>query len=362
MQIDLASLLKLADYHLPQIVINHIDGVFELTSKKLILENNYKFFTFSASNFYRGPDVFPGLIKYRFLNSEDTSWQFTSSDKEVVVQGLNYGNYILEVALNGGNRELISRMEIVVKPKFYQSTIATALLFVLLIVTSVLLTLFFLKLFRRNIEKKREILKLQTEALKTQLDSHFLFNVFQAISKKIAEGSYNKASETIMSVAYYLRNLLHINEQFEHPLDQEISFTKKYLDYMLEVYPNKFEYTIDGDLVALGSKSVPTMIMQPFLENAIKHGFTIQLKYPYQLHIHIEKQTNSIQITIDDNGEGISNHTTKKNHQSKGLRIINDKLLLFSRRKRVKGQVVIIDKKHVNDPINGVKVTIKIPL
>ncbi|MBI3233971.1 MAG: histidine kinase [Bacteroidetes bacterium] len=292
LKIDLEFLRKQSVYYHPEIEIISTGSDYNQVNNQLLFDHGFKSLTFSATCFYQGPTVLPQLLKYRLLNSKDPTWHFVEPNQSINLLGLEPGKYMLEVAVNAGKNSPYSQLQIIVSPKFYQTIFAIVLLFIIIIGLSIAITIFTLRLIQKRTERKREVLQLQTAALKSQLDSHFLFNLFQSVSQKIKIGSYTEASESITSVAYYLRNLLHINEQFEHELEEELTFTQKYLDYMLEVYPNKFTYEFDGDIDELSIAMVPTMILQPFLENTIKHGFIIAEKYPYHLNVYIELDGN----------------------------------------------------------------------
>lgn len=157
------------------------------------------------------------------------------------------------------------------------------------------------------VEKVYEINQRNAEAefkaLQAQMDPHFLFNTLESINMKAIQHDQFEISDMIVELGKLLRFRLR-NEDQQIPLQEEITFTKTYINIM----KNRLEDTLgvywDVDETALDFP-VPKYIIQPLIENTIHHGFADQIKI-LKIYITIIGNQHSLYITVSDNGVGIS--------------------------------------------------------
>ena len=126
------------------------------------------------------------------------------------------------------------------------------------------------RLLLRSTKLESQLAKAQLDSLKMQLHPHFLFNTLHAVSALIDDNP-KRARRVIARLGELLRSTLDIAEEQTIPLEQEIALTKLYLEIEQERFGDKLEVKInvsDSDLDCM----VPTLILQPLIENAIKHG------------------------------------------------------------------------------------------
>ena len=142
-----------------------------------------------------------------------------------------------------------------------------------------------------------------------------------------------KAGQYITGFSYLMRQVLEGSNQEKVSLEDEIKFLTTYLD--LEKLSLNFDYTINIEPEDLEIEDifVPTMLLQPFIENAIEHGLRKSTKENKKIEIRfIELNQNTLQISIKDNGAGRNhklNQKAKKQHISRALEITQDRKKLM---------------------------------
>ncbi|NNE99188.1 MAG: histidine kinase [Pyrinomonadaceae bacterium] len=160
------------------------------------------------------------------------------------------------------------------------------------------------RLLLRSTALEAQLNKAQLDSLKMQLHPHFLFNTLHAVSALI-EDDPKGARRVIARLGELLRSTLDIADQQTVPLKQEIELTKLYLEIEQERFGDKLDVEIDvpsSDLDCM----VPTLILQPLIENAIKHGIK-DAKTKAMIEIRVSRANKKIEISVSDNGPGFSN-------------------------------------------------------
>jgi LytS/YehU family sensor histidine kinase len=140
---------------------------------------------------------------------------------------------------------------------------------------------------------------------------------------------------------------------------QEIDFLNEYLGLQLIRYPDKFTYEVNaGNDLEIDEVLIPAMIIQPFIENSIEHGFA-GISYTGQIHILFSKDKNELQVEVTDNGKGLLT-TVKENdeHISRASQIIKDRIYLLNSKLKTKAGFSIDN----NETGKGVVVKIHLPL
>jgi LytS/YehU family sensor histidine kinase len=166
-----------------------------------------------------------------------------------------------------------------------------------------------------NLErKKKEELRLaeiekmfitaQLEALKMQLHPHFLFNALNSIVELIHQNA-NQAAQLLDRLEEFLRITLRIDGVQDVPLRKELAFIDCYLEMQKVRFPKRLSVKMDIDENSMDSR-VPILILQPLVENAIRHGIARNPK-PGEISIYSKKTEGALQLKIGDTGPGISN-------------------------------------------------------
>ncbi|PYP89296.1 MAG: hypothetical protein DMF61_03515 [Blastocatellia bacterium AA13] len=143
----------------------------------------------------------------------------------------------------------------------------------------------------------------QLRALKMQLQPHFLFNTLNSISALIAE-DVEAADVMIARLGDFLRLTLENSGEERISLERELEFLKRYLDIELIRFNDRLSVTMDVEPESLGA-SVPNLILQPIVENAIRHGIGSRPE-PGHIDIHADRTGDILRLKIADDGVGAS--------------------------------------------------------
>ncbi|MBK7809528.1 MAG: histidine kinase [Saprospiraceae bacterium] len=205
--------------------------------------------------------------------------------------------------------------------------------------------------------------------LRLQMNPHFLFNSLSAIQHLIVSEQTQRAYKYLTVFSNFLRSLLNFASENFLPLEEEIKILKMYIELESLRFDQSFKWEITADQSLDSSEIfVPSLLIQPFAENAIWHGL---------LHKDGEKKlkisfTNfkdkHIICTIEDNGVGRNqaalikqNNITAKTHQSKGIQIIKERLDLFHKKTGKSAKFNIEDICDASGTSGGTKVSIILP-
>lgn len=192
---------------------------------------------------------------------------------------------------------------------------------------------------------------LQQKVLRSQINSHFIFNVLNSIKLFILENDAPKASLYLGKFAKFIRNILDINENEENSLAGELETIELYLSIEQMRFNDKFsyEFTIQGNL-NLNVYPFPPLLLQPLVENALWHGL-MQVEKNALLVVRVYENTNGLIIEVDDNGIGYKKSVSmKKNgHKSLGLKIVKERIDHYNQRQKFNLDYTIIDKSEIGE-------------
>lgn len=213
---------------------------------------------------------------------------------------------------------------------------------------------------QEGLQTQNYLLSLEQKALRLQMNPHFIFNVLNGI-KAMANDKPDKMNSTINSFAVLLRETLQ-NSRKEHiSLDQEIKALRHYIEVEKLMAPKPFKYVIDVKTEPSAEELlIPPMLIQPFVENAIRHGI-LKGDRPGELHIAFSTTNDFLECSIVDNGMGIFKSQSEKpktDHQSMALDVTKERLESISG----KNTLDISEIKNKNGSIEGTKITFRIPL
>jgi two-component system LytT family sensor kinase len=179
-----------------------------------------------------------------------------------------------------------------------------------------------------NLEQnQRLLLKARMDALSSQINPHFLFNTLNTVSSLIRYDP-DMARIVVIKLSNILRRLLRKHETFV-PLREELEFIDDYLDIeVVRFGPEKMQIFKEIDDETLEA-FVPSMLLQPIVENAIKHGLAPKLEGG-QIHLRTRRQDGRLRIDIEDNGLGISpERMTQVFEEGIGISNVHERLRLL---------------------------------
>jgi signal transduction histidine kinase len=140
-------------------------------------------------------------------------------------------------------------------------------------------------------------------ALQSQLNPHFLFNALNGIATLIREGERTRAADTVDTLSDFLRLTLQKLDSPEIPVREELAFVEQYLRIQRLRFGSSFRTTVDADPETLDAL-VPTLILQPLVENAVRHGVLARAQGG-ALSVSIRRRDAVLVITVEDDGPGL---------------------------------------------------------
>jgi hypothetical protein len=224
---------------------------------------------------------------------------------------------------------------------------------------------------KKQSELKRQAAELQMQALRVQMNPHFIFNSLSSINWFIMENDKDRASDYLTRFSRLMRMVLNAQKPMI-PLEDELKMLQLYLDMERMRFNNSFDYNISfTNAVDAGTISIPPMLLQPFCENAIWHGFMNmpgdgQTKEGHgQLVININTNDTMLECTITDNGVGrkqaaLSKNKSPRKERSLGLEITRERLALLSEENNAEANFIIVDLEDDQGISKGTKVVLRI--
>ncbi len=226
----------------------------------------------------------------------------------------------------------------------------------IVIVLGFIIILLFMKGRQRKLFLQNKNMIIKQQILQNQMNPHFLFNVLTSIQSYMNEKDSEKASSYLSKFSRLTRMVLQSSANDKILLSEEIELLTNYIQLEQLRLGNSFEYNliVDENLDA-EEINIPPMMVQPFVENAIKHGLKgIENGI---LELKIEDKGEYIILSVSDNGNGFEKENVKnKNHKSMALGIINERVEILKQkfRKNVSVNYEIVEK--------GTKIVVELPV
>jgi ligand-binding sensor domain-containing protein len=299
---------------------------------------------------YKAPSKL--FFHYRLIGS-DTAWHTVAAANNLINYNfLPSGQYEFEVYAADANmifRSPTKSFSFTIAKPFW----ATAS-FISLIIISVLGSIFFLiwwwaKQFKRKQLNKESLLQSKLTAIRSQMNPHFLYNVLNTVQGLVYANKKTEAATTLANFSDLMRKTLEVSDKSEIVLTNEIESLQLYLELEKKRFNNEFEYCIDiTESIEIEHIQVPSMFIQPFAENAIKHGL-LHLEGKKKLTITIIQEDKQLQISIDDNGIGrmrsaIINQNLQIKSAGFALKGISERIDIYNAMNKQKIKFLIIDK------------------
>jgi hypothetical protein len=304
------------------------------------------------------PLLYPEKLQYRYRITSQQEWTPFSKSNEILLTNLNHGNYTIEVEvfdLHSGKSEYFSLFTVRIMPPIYLEV-----WFILLVI--LLLSLLILGIFQIRVSQireaeaiRRKIAETKIEALRSQMNPHFIFNAINSIQYFILKNDSEKAMAFLGKFSRLIRKTLENSKNNLIKLSAEIDYLHSYMavenERMAQRIQCKVTYhdSLDPEYI-----DIPPMLIQPFIENAFVHAFPPTIQKP-SIEVHFEQLSKgNISCIISDNGRGF---TTKgqKSHRSRGLELVSERISLLPN--------ALPDAISIkSDEENGTVIKVKIPV
>lgn len=313
-------------------------------------------------------------ITYRYrLRGLSDQWK-SSEFPAVRFTSLDPGKYQFEAVVEDKfglvSEETIS-IQFQIVPHFTQTLWFTILLVTagILVVTGICYLIFIG--FIRRARAQRQILVSEQKALKAQMNPHFIFNMLNSIQYFIAKSDKKSAYVYMGKASALVRNILEATKSNFVTLEQEITNLQLYLEMENLRFEEKMNFIIRVTPEAderRSTVSIPTMVVQPFLENAIWHGIMPKGE-PGTVELEISLKDDQLLIKIEDDGIGREKSMEMQKRQnakykgtSTGMKNVENRLKLINRIIATKISLQVIDLKNVDGAGIGTKVLLTLPV
>ncbi len=307
---------------------NTFDNIIPTVILKEILVNNKSYNTGKAIEFNHSERKFEFIfysptiknrenIKYHYkLIGYDEKWQIQSfANNKITYNALSPGKYtlVLKAENLGKFSKEITYTFTIAKPLYYQWW------FLLSIVLLFLMLIFFIYKRQLNIQKQKskqinELNLSKLTAIQSQMNPHFIFNSLNSIQDLVLQQNAPKAYDSIGKFALLIRKIMHHSEKEFIDIEEELSILNVYLEMELLRLKKDFIYEINSN--NLTDIEIPPMLLQPYIENAIKHGL-LHKKGEKKLLINMQIKDNVFVCEITDNGIGRKKSAEIKERQNK---------------------------------------------
>lgn len=316
----------------------------------------------TSQNFIRVNDSLNNKEKQKIITETNTKYE--SEKKEAAIKALHQKNTIAEL----------------------ESKKKTNTLYLVLLFFTGIATTSYVLFSRYKEKKKNEILQNQLaetekllaaekkvseselKALKSQMNPHFIFNALNSIQMQFMYGDKLIANEQLNNFTYLTRQILEVSGKKSIPIADEIEILTKYLELEQLRFKKDFTYSITvSDKIDEDFHKIPPMLIQPIIENSIKHGLLHQKgDKKVQIHFDIDDKESHLICTIIDNGIGRQKSAeikAKNNpmHHSFSTKAIEQRLDLLNEKLQLHNLIAYTDLVSDENEVNGTQVVIKIP-
>ncbi|MEM7035452.1 MAG: histidine kinase, partial [Bacteroidota bacterium] len=186
---------------------------------------------------------------------------------------------------------------------------------------------------QKQMEWDRRIEELEYKAMRAQMNPHFIFNVLTAVQELVATGENAQADQALTSFSRMLRDVLDGTEKERISVREEMAFLGHYLKLEALLFPEKFEFEIMMRNPELANRTLPPLLIQPIVENAVRHGVR-PLVGKGRIEVVFEEMEEVLCCVVRDNGVGRAWHAARRNrvpvrYQSRGMALTRSRLELL---------------------------------
>ncbi len=352
----------------PKIYISSI----KMNTKKIIGFENLIFphdsnnlqISFNAISFKSFEKI---TYKYLLIHDKDTITS-TTMNREVEFLSLAPGNYYFSVmAMNksGVWSDASANFNFVIRPAWWQSVWFKV--GISLLITAIVFFYYKsqLRKLREKLENEQVQASLQLTAIRAQMNPHFIFNVMNSIRIYMQSHDLKSAEKYLTSFSKLVRYVLDNSDKQVVSLEAELNSLRNYVELEMQQFESGFEFRIDVEEgIELSDYELPSLLLQPFVENSIKHGIS-KMKGKGRIIIDIRRKDDNLLIAIEDNGIGFEeakewNIKNREPHESRGTKIIFQRIEAYNKlfRKNIKAEYR--DLRSENGTLSGTRVEVEI--
>ncbi|HSD13333.1 MAG TPA: histidine kinase [Flavobacterium sp.] len=311
-----------------------------------------------------------------YYKVNDSKWDpLDPNSRSLILSSLSPGKYTVALKIGSENKKMnMQEIEFTIKNPLWLNPIVV-------ILTSALLLFLLFSYYKKQIRKieKRNQLQLdkinleknlnqsKLKAVKSQMNPHFFYNALNTIQSYILSNDKKQAVNYLSKFSSLTRTILEMTEKETVTISEEVKTLRLYLDIEKARFEDDFHYEIIvKDNVDSENIKIPSMLLQPYIENAVKHGL-LHKSGKKILEITFEKTNDDLKISVDDNGIGRTksaerNAVKNKNHRSFATKAIQNRVDLLNQFTQKNITISYIDKITPNNEPEGTTVIFTIPI
>ncbi|MCW3161015.1 sensor histidine kinase [Chryseobacterium oryctis] len=357
------SLLSLVELHIDNILVNGENSVnTDLTDLKFNQNNieiNFSIISESPNNFY--------TISARI---DKNPWeQISNTSRTLRFSSLSFGEHIIQLKIENGTQKIIKEFKLYIDPPIWLKWWFITLV---VLVAFALGYFYFRKILKQNDEKNQKKLEQanlekllnqsKLKSLKSQMNPHFFFNALNTLQSYILSNDKKEAVSYLSKFSKLTRSILEMSDKDDVSVGEEIQTLTNYLELEKARFNGDFHYSIEVD-EKLNPMDIfiPSLLLQPFVENAIKHGL-LHKKTDKNLIIKFDDENEYLKISIDDDGIGRKksaelNSIKNKDHKSFATQSLAERIDILNKNLNPKIRLEYTDK----EPDLGTTVTLYLP-
>ncbi|MEP1095639.1 MAG: histidine kinase [Cyclobacteriaceae bacterium] len=288
--------------------------------------------TFKAIQFQNHDNL---SYQYRLIDNDNLEFLWTDSkSNSVAYSHVQPGNYVFQVRSKTKNSDwtVPAEYSFNVHPALWQMWWFQTSIYLLGIVLSVLIY----RSYEKSRESKRELsadkLLAEIKALKAQINPHFLFNALNSIQAFIIANEHNQAEDYLVKYSQLMRKVLVHSDTLTVLLSDELEILKLYVTLEQLRVKQEFDFEVEIEKsVDPYTTSVPSMVVQPFIENAIWHGIS-DLNHRGKITLDLRSRGMWLEVHISDNGVGFD-QSKSYSSGSRGVNLVKERLRLLNKSK-----------------------------
>lgn len=308
-----------------------------------------------------------GDFNYRYkLGGEDTIWHYTRN-ATVDLSSLASGDYNFEIQAAGPNQNWSQSagFSFSIETPLWSTWWFLVLIQLLILFAVVYVFFIVLRGQRRKNQLMQRVNEAEQAALRSQMNPHFVFNSLNTIQRYIIENDKKQAYNYLEKFGSLIRKTLEFSRQRFISVQEEVELLRVYLELECLRFENKFDYSIEIDeAIDLTNSKIPPMLLQPFVENAIRHGIHPKESGRGRIEVVFTKEGKMLRCTVADNGIGraaAANLKKMSQHKSVALALTKERLGLLEKKYKDKYQLKITDLKQDGLPA-GTTVELSMPV
>ncbi|SDB90586.1 tetratricopeptide repeat-containing sensor histidine kinase [Williamwhitmania taraxaci] len=289
------------------------------------------------------------LKEYKILS--DSIFKITSEEN------LNALNVKFDVEkkqekINSLSGENVLKSKLIVKQRWQIYFGSLLALFVLAFVV--------LALRQNKTKNKLREISLEQRLLRSQLNPHFISNALAAVQNYVMKATPNEAASYIGYFSKLMRSTLEFSINDKVSLEEEVEYINNYLRLQQLRLDNSFDYSVKVDqTIDLFDTEVPSMLVQPFVENAVEHGVK-SLGRRGIIEVSFSPVSEGVRVSVLDNGAGMV-AALENGHQSRAIGLVKERLMKACITSKKRFTFEVIDRKTIDINLTGVEVVFVVP-